>query len=259
MVNTPTATVAGWPRFGQEFLDFLRFVVRPDFARLPGRRAQDGWREDWFPRMRLGRLFQWAGLLWLINLVVLGPIAVAAAGLGGAEHRLRLDNIPWLQAVLWAPLVEELVFRYGLRRLGQLWWLLPASLCALLIGPSALTMALVALILFACWWPQLQQRPSDHAQVAVRFRLRYRKLFFWVLHLSCLAFAAIHLGNFSYTSTPLWVLPLLVLPQWLTGLVLAWIRVRRGFGAAVALHGIFNAGPLLIVWLVLSSVSGLPS
>jgi hypothetical protein len=67
-----------------------------------------------------------------------------------------------------------------------------------------------------------------------------------------LLFAAVHLGNFSYNETPLWLLPFLVLPQWVTGLALAWLRVRRGVGAAMVLHGIFNGGPLLVIWLVIS-------
>ena len=248
--------VAAWPRFGTELADFFRFLRRPDFRRLPGRNPGDSWQEDWFPALRTGRLLQWAGVLWLINVLLLGPIAVAAAGLAGAQHRLDLDNIPWLQAILWAPLVEELVFRYGLRKLATLVWLLPASLCALLVGPQALTMVLVGLVVLACWWSQRSASAGHRKPLAWRHRRRYRSVFFWVLHLSCLAFAAIHLVNFSHSETPLWVMPLLVLPQWLTGLVLAWIRVRRGFGAAVALHAVFNAGPLLVVWLVLSSLSG---
>ncbi|MCY1464048.1 hypothetical protein D9M71_820230 [compost metagenome] len=42
-----------------------------------------------------------------------------------------------------------------------------------------------------------------------------------------------------------------MLPQWLTGLVLGWIRVRRGIGAAILLHSVFNAGPILMIWLVM--------
>src|SRR5690606_41616767 len=60
---------------------------------------------------------QWALLMWAINLLFFGPIAVLAAGMGGATHRLDIENIPWLTALLWAPIAEELVFRYGLRRL----------------------------------------------------------------------------------------------------------------------------------------------
>ncbi len=252
------AATGRWLGFGHELRDFFRFLVRPDFRRLPARAARDSWHADWFPEMWFGRLLQWAGLLWAINVMVLGPIAVVAAGLSGAQHRLELDNLPWLQAILWAPLVEELVFRYGLRRLATLFWLLPATVVALLAGPGALTLALVGCVILASWWPQRPSASRRSQPLSWHFRQRYRQVFFWVLHLSCLAFAAIHLANFSHSATPFWAMPLLVLPQWLTGLVLAWIRVRRGFGAAVALHAVFNAGPLLIVWLILTYLSGSP-
>lgn len=35
------------------------------------------------------------------------------------------------------------------------------------------------------------------------------------------------------------------------GLVLGWIRIRRGIGAAIALHAMFNAGPILLIWAVM--------
>jgi membrane protease YdiL (CAAX protease family) len=40
-----------------------------------------------------------------------------------------------------------------------------------------------------------------------------------------------------------------VLPQWVTGLVLGWMRVRFGIGSSMALHGLFNAGPMTLMWL----------
>src|SRR5690606_14887126 len=79
------------PRFRDELRDFFRFIVRPRLGpRLPGRHAINGWWEDWFPGLSVGRLLKWACFLWAINLVFLGPIAVAAAGAGGATHRLDI-------------------------------------------------------------------------------------------------------------------------------------------------------------------------
>ena len=43
----------------------------------------------------------------------------------------------------------------------------------------------------------------------------------------------------------------LVLPQWATGLVLGWMRVRRGIGAAIAC-ALFNGGPVLMIWLLMT-------
>ena len=48
----------------------------------------------------------------------------------------------------------------------------------------------------------------------------------------------------------------LVLPQWVTGQVLAWMRVERGIGAAMLLHALFNAGPLAVVWVGLQFANG---
>jgi membrane protease YdiL (CAAX protease family) len=241
-----------WPTFSTELRDFIGFIKQPGLRRLPGRTARKGWLEDWFAPLDFARLLKWAGLLWLVNMMVLGPIAVAAAGAGGAEHRLRLDALPWLQALIWAPIVEELVFRYWLRIPGHALWLVPVSLVALLSGPQWWSVILVGMTVLLCWWPYLFGPGISPRPLPWRIRKLYRRYFGVIVHLSCLLFAAVHLGNFSYNETPLWLLPFLVLPQWVTGLALAWLRVRRGIGAAIALHAIFNGGPLLVIWLIIS-------
>lgn len=240
------------PSFRAEFRDLLSFIRRPAVAPRPGgRRAGNGFWLDWFPPLKVSRLLQWALLLWMVNMLFLGPIAVMAAGLGGATHRLNLQNIPWLTALLWAPMVEELVFRYGLRRLKHLWWLLPAAVAAMLSGPGIAGGLLLAAFLLLCWLPHAGERPAAQRPLPWRFRRAYLARFPWVFHLSSLTFSAVHLYNFNLAQTPLWLLPLLVLPQWVTGMVLGWLRVRQGIGAAILLHAIFNGGPLLLVWLVL--------
>ena len=44
----------------------------------------------------------------------------------------------------------------------------------------------------------------------------------------------------------------------LTGLVLAWLRVRRGIGASIVLHAIFNGGPVLLIIGLLKLFDGIP-
>ncbi|HEY9278554.1 MAG TPA: CPBP family glutamic-type intramembrane protease [Eoetvoesiella sp.] len=242
-------------RFRDEVRDFVRFVRHPRVTpRLPGRAAASGWWQDWFPALSVGRLLKWAFLLWAVNLVFLGPIAVLAAGAGGAHHRLDIQNIPWLQALLWAPIVEELVFRYGLRHAGLALWLVPAMVVALVAGPNWATVALVGAALLLCWKPYLKKNGGTPKALAWRHRVLYLRWFPWVFHAAALLFAAVHLNNFSLNQMPYWLMPLLVLPQWLTGLVLGWLRVKRGIGASMLLHGIFNSGPLLVVWLVLNAL-----
>ena len=248
------------PGFRKEWRDFIGFVARPSVApRLSGREPGPGAWLDWFPAVSVGGLLKWAAVLWAINLLFLGPIALAAAGAGGAEHRLNLSNIPWLQALIWAPIVEELTFRYGLRQPLRTVWLLPVCLIALFSGPQWYAVALVGGVVLLCWWPTLWSVPQGFMRFPWRLRRAYVRVFPWVAHGACLLFAAIHLNNFSLHQTPWWLMPLLVLPQWLTGLVLAWLRVRRGIGASMLLHGLFNGGPLLLVWLVLQWVPLSPS
>lgn len=245
-------------RFRAELRDFLAFIRAPSLTpRLPCHGSGDGFLRDWFPALSLKRMLQWATLMWAVNLLFLGPIAVMAAGMGGATHRLDLNNIPWLTALLWAPLVEELVFRYGLRRLKHLWLLFPPAVAAMFSGPGLAGGLLVAAFMAACWIPYFAQWSTAHRPMPWTVRTRYVAAFPWAFHLSSLAFSAVHLYNFNLAQTPLWLLPLLVLPQWVTGMVLGWQRVKRGIGAAILLHAIFNGGPLLIVWLVLHAAPDL--
>lgn len=245
-------------RFRDELRDFARFVVRPRLApRLPGRHAGGQVAADWLSGLRLGRLLKWALLLWAINLLFLGPIAVSAAMAAGAEHRLNVYAIPWLQALVWAPLVEELVFRYGLRRIAHAIWLVPLCTGILLTGPGTASVLFLCAVLLVCWSPWAHSRGrlslvSRQPGRAMETGRRYRRMFPVVFHLANVIFAGVHLHNFNIPQAALWLLPLLVLPQWLTGLVLGWLRVRRGIGAAIALHAVFNGGPLLLVWLVLT-------
>lgn len=241
--------------FGYELKDFLLFVWRPRLGpRLPGRAAGDGWRLDWFGPLPWKRLLRWALALWALNILALGPLALSAASAAGAQHKLDLLNIPWLHALLWAPLVEELVFRYGLRQPAKVFWLLPFAIPAMLMGPRWQAMLLLGAGVLLCWW--LHGRRRETWLPSWCWHVAYRRYFPALMHLACLAFAAVHLYNFSMQTAPLWLLPLMVAPQWLTGLVLAWLRVRRGIGAAVVLHAIFNGGPLLLVFVVLTLMGG---
>jgi len=245
----------GMPGLLDDLKDFLRFVRRPTLRRLPSRVVPSGTGEDWVPRTTLRRLLVWVAMLWLFNLVVLGPLALKVATMGGAHHRLESGNIPWVIAIFWAPLVEEMLFRYFLRRPAQAWWVIPLMLAPLLKGPVAWTVPLVVLAVGASVWIQQRARTAG-SRWSWGWRRRYVRFFPLVFHVASLTFAALHLGNFTLNHTLVWLMPVLVLPQWLTGLVLGWMRVRRGIGASVLMHLMFNAGPVL---LVLSLVKWAPA
>jgi len=237
-------------RFRDDFKRFLRFIVRPSLARrVPRSLNVTGWLVDWWPNIRLRRLLAWAATLWALNILVLGPLVLTVFELSGATHRISVHNLPWLQAILWAPVVEEMLFRFGLRRPMLALALVPLMIFVLLNGVAWWASSLLALSVLTVWW--LSARTRVPSARGYRWLRRYRAVFPWVLHLSVLAFAALHLKNFIFDEMAGWMMVVLVAPQWVTGLVLSWIRVQRGVGAAMLLHGIFNAGPLSVAWLAL--------
>lgn len=246
------------PTFRQEVHDFLRFLRTPRLSpRLKGQDLGHAWHTDWTNGLGVKRIMQWALLLWIINLTVFGPLAASVAISAGAQHRLDLSNIPWKQAVLWAPVIEELVFRYVLRRPSQFFWVLPFGLWCLFTGPEALTVSVVVAIVVLLYVRPTYGAGSSFSAIALgkawpkRWYKTYVRHFAWLFYGSTLLFAALHLYNFKFEQISFWVLPLLILPQFITGLVLAWLRVRRGIGASIILHAVFNAGPILLIMAVL--------
>ncbi len=249
------------PTFRQELRDFLCFLRSPRLnPRLGGQDLGHGWHTDWTNGLGVKRILQWAALLWLVNLTVFGPLAASVATSTGAQHRLDLSNIPWKQAILWAPLIEELVFRYVLRRPSQFLWLLPVSLWCMFAGPDTLTVSLVlAMVVLLYVRPTYGSgRPSLFSSIGLgkawpkHWYKTYVRHFGWAFYGATLLFAALHLYNFRFEQVSLWVLPLLILPQFMTGLVLGWLRVRRGIGASIILHAVFNAGPILVIMSIVS-------
>lgn len=237
-------------RFRDEFRLCLRFIWRPSLTRqVPRTTPVNGWIADWWLAGSFGRLFAWAAALWLINIVILGPIILAVYDQSGATHRININNLPWFQALLWAPIVEELIFRFGLRRPGLGLLVTPVLLYVFLNGFAWWASSLVVLVvLMVC----VSMRHSTVPRGAAWQWLRtYRRGFPLVMHTSVVAFAALHLHNYDVLQMPLWMMAVLVLPQWVTGLALCWVRVQRGIGAAMVLHALFNAGPLCLTWLAL--------
>lgn len=237
----------------QEWGAFLRFLRHPLARHQPGRVPPlTGGVSDWVGGMPAGRLLGWAATLWAVNLLALGPFVLAVFEQSGATHRIDVRNLPWLQAIIWAPIVEELLFRYCLRRPLQGLWMVPLLTLVLLNGLAWWATTLLAMIACLSFWSARARRVPRAA--TLRWLRRYVRVFPLVFHLVALVFAAVHLRNFVFDQTAGWMMMVLVAPQWVTGLVLGWVRVTRGIGASMLLHGVFNSGPLLVAWLAFQLV-----
>lgn len=221
----PVTTGAEWNRY-------FAFVKRP---RLPERAAAPG-------QPGLVALLHMLGLdlAFMTVLVSLAGLALVAGvklpetALAGLEIDLQLA----LMVVLVAPLAEEILFRSWLSgRPGHL-----AAFLILVLGVMSAAVALVnrggalymasvgiTLVLVVAPLILLRRRP------AMAWFQAIFPLLFW---LSTLGFASVHLLNYHEGSLAI-LLPL-VLPQFVLGTILAYMRVHYGLWSGVLLHAAHN-------------------
>jgi membrane protease YdiL (CAAX protease family) len=149
-------------------------------------------------------------------------------------------------ALIFAPVTEELLFRgwmtgraAGLR--FAIWGFAALGLFGLsLFVPPALTMPVALAGVAAVLAGLVQWSRWRHVDSAVPgWFVRHYRWFVWG---STLLFGLTHLGNYEPLAHPVGLL--VVLPQTIGGLLLAYTRTRLGLGAAMAHHAAYNA-----VWL----------
>lgn len=229
--------------FQTEWSAFMAYIRRPYLVPATSWQSNSHY-ADWRIQTPWRRLWQWLLLLWGVNIVLLGPLALWVANTVGATHQLQGEVWALLAfAVFFAPISEEFVFRYSLRYPLAALWIVPSWLFLLTMGLSWQGVTVFALAIAWVLW----RRP----QVTPRYQQGYVDAFPWVFHGSVIAFAMIHWRNYDFETSVQywWLLPILILPQWFTGMVLAWFRMRDSMLTAVLLHMGFNAGPLLLVVL----------
>lgn len=232
----------------ERLADVARFAVRPT---LVAQKLAWG-REAAVALLVLVALDLAIGLSSEVGLGLLGT-----AGSGGvlpAPAKSDISpTIDLINALVFAPVLEELLFRgwmtgrtAGLRFAA--WGM--AALVVLLVSlelPDELARhvakgAAVGVLIALYQW----SRSRDHDTAVPSWFIRH---FHWLVWGSTLLFGAIHFGNFESLTHPLGIL--VVLPQTIGGLLLAYTRTRLGLGAAMAHHAAFNA-----VWMLFDHILG---
>ncbi|MXP42239.1 CPBP family intramembrane metalloprotease [Altererythrobacter soli] len=192
--------------------------------------------------------------LLLMAVLIGGMAALTALGLRLPGHLLQdLElSLPLIALiVVGAPLGEELVFRGWLSgrpgHVGASLAILAAAVlgwAALLLLPGArgafalLALAVIGTIAAAILLWRKRRRPP------MALFARHAR---WFYLFSALAFASVHLANFTEGNAAI-LLPL-TLPQFLLGLILGYARVTFGLWAGILLHALHNT---LFISLVLA-------
>ena len=214
-----------------------RFVLRPDWDPAPTRR---GMLRSLAALWMLGLAGAWAAF------ILLNAIAKPAGFDSNIDE--ALDDLSagaqLFLVVIFAPLIEETIYRLPLQRRLQLPLIVLSGVITALFFLSfwfvGLAVALVALLIWAVepWRSGLERWWADHPAWPVW-------IFAWV-------FALTHLVNFEvdWSLAALLAVPFAVGPQLWLGLMFTIARIRYGFLAAVALHAAHN----MTVWTVATSV-----
>ncbi len=127
-------------------------------------------------------------------------------------------------AVLLIPFIEELIFRFPLKYKRNY----PLRAVAMAVnGQNSRTEGKVRR-----WW---------HRKYPVIF------------YLSAGIFAVIHFVNYDSETTLVFILPFLVLPQFILGLLMGYLRVRYNFFTGFLMHALHNALFMTIAILSLTS------
>lgn len=130
------------------------------------------------------------------------------------NHQLKLlmDIMPiglvFLLAVIIIPFIEEIIFRFLLRFKRNYF---------------------------------IQIIISLFPQTKTPFLNFWNKKFGYIFYLSAIVFAFIHITNYDSNDNIIYLIPILVLPQFIMGLFLGYLRVRYNFMLGYFMHALHNA------------------
>ncbi len=155
----------------------------------------------------------------------------------------------FLLAAVAAPLMEELAFRlwlvYKPLYVFISLWIIAifmygalSQIGLLVAGYSLLGLATLITVLMLTF----------RQTTAILLERLYLQHYGWVFYGASILFALMHLINFDTERHILLMAPLLVLPQFLLGLLLGYLRIQLGIVWAIALHGVYNGLILAIAF-----------
>jgi hypothetical protein len=177
-------------------------------------------------------------VIYFISVIPFGAIAGIVSSLLGLTSKVQQLTMPReiIYGVLLAPIIEEVFFRliyvFSQRNLViilsasvlfEVYFIVNENLLKSIIFLVAIILVIALILNFN------------------RSRTNFYKHFSFFFYFIAGLFAIIHLGNFTGLSlTSLMLGLLMVIPQFLAGIILGYIRVRFGFIYAIIFHTLVN-------------------
>ncbi len=151
-------------------------------------------------------------------------------------------------AVIGAPVIEEIIFRYPLKNV--------IVLSFLLIGLDAI---IVSIFCQAFGWQQLAViLPVVTALLSVAMIFFFKPLqedwyqalddwYPYIFFFVAAMFGFVHIYNYGEGGFEWWMTPFIVIPQFVLGLILGFVRIRIGLWACILMHAMNNAIPMSLL------------
>lgn len=171
---------------------------------------------------------------------------------------MNRPNFIFIAAVM-APLIEELLFRAWLGKRGGVLWVAPLLLVGLAVitlsnaQPLSLGIRSALMILVAGSFTLYIRRYLSLRRDEAILNAAQARVFPFAFWGTSIAFGLMHLANYEGGTMGL-LLPLIILPQFMVGVILGYIRMRFGLLAAIGFHGAYNT-TLLTVFTMLGQAA----
>lgn len=154
----------------------------------------------------------------------------------------------FIVGVVIAPIVEEFIYRFTLQypkyAFTGILFALGFTIFAFIPEANLLfTYALLGLFFIVLLGSTLFFHSINRKEQGPEIlKVIHRKYFRWLFYSQAIIFGLVHISNYDFAAMDnLYILPLLVVPQTILGIVLGYSRIRYGFWSVIYLHMIHNA------------------
>lgn len=225
----------------KDFWQFINFPKREEYQeQVP------------MPFLYVNILFVTAFFINLVAMAIVNIAIVDLSDIGNVFDDMEYGFLTMFAiAVIAAPLVEELIFRFPLRNIKALTVLVAfigavfaAIVCAgqgfqdfaYILAPAIFIITMLILALHSDSWE--------------RWKKGLDKYYPYIFFLVAAVFGFIHIYNYDASAFSWWMAPMIVIPQFVLALFLGFARLRVGFWACIYMHALNNTIPVLLLYLV---------
>ncbi|MFZ6861950.1 type II CAAX prenyl endopeptidase Rce1 family protein [Undibacterium sp. Ji67W] len=225
-------TMSTTPSFDwrQEWRELKEFLKKPRRGRIASAPFSQTWR----------RFLLVFGIDIAIVLFVTLPLDSILDEWAGLESKLEINGKIALYGIVFAPIIEELVFRAGLRKAGYSLFIGPIFV-ACFAGSMLVVGALATILMSIAVIDKIRMRwvPEGNGRRFARGRafIRHYPYVFW---LYAIGFGLVHLGNFYSSNGRDYLLVFAISAQLSAGFLFAYLRLRQGLLSSILLHSLEN-------------------